>query len=69
MLYAQSVLIYLVNHLIVTVVRASIRQKYYKHIYGGNTTWQKCIKRRVLRKRTFVYAIIVTLTVLYLIYI
>jgi len=69
MLYVQSAVIYIINHLIVTAVRAGIRQKNYKYKYGGNTTLQKCIKRRIFRIWTFIYAVIATLTVIFLLYI
>ena len=59
------VAIYLTNHLIVTAIRAAIRLKNYKYKYGGNTSFQKCIKRRILQPATFVYAILATLVVFY----
>ena len=68
MVYVGSAAVYIVNHISTTVVRAKIRLKSYRYKYGGNTTLKRCIKRRVLRKRTVIYAIIITLIEVFLFY-
>ena len=61
MVYLGIAAFYILNHIFITVVRARIRLKKYSYTYGGNTTLQRCIKRRVFRIRTIIYAIIITL--------
>ena len=67
MIYIGIAAAYILNHLIVTVVRAKMRLQSYSRYYGEDvTTLQRCIKRRVLRIQTIIYAIIITLIEVFL---
>ncbi|MFH1321974.1 MAG: hypothetical protein ABII90_15145 [Bacteroidota bacterium] len=64
--YVQILGLYIINHLIITVIRALVRLRSYKYKYYGNTTLLKCIKRRMFKDWTFIDSILATLAEIYL---